>query len=391
MGNRGEKTRLLFTNGEILTKAGRLRGGWLLVEEGCIAALGEGEPPPAEAAVWDLAGALLMPGLIDLHTHGALGADTMDSTPEALERMARFYAAHGVTAFLATTMTAPQGEILAALDNIAAVMAAGTGGAALLGAHLEGPYLNGERRGCHDPAQVRRAESAEYARFFETGVVRLITLAPEYPEHEALIRYAAEKGAVVSLGHSRASYEVARRAVEWGASQVTHLFNAMDPLHHRAPGLVGAALTLEALDAQLIADNIHVHPAVLRLVVQAKGVERVILVTDAMSATGMPDGDYVLGNIAVTVRGGAPRTADGTLAGSTLTMERAVMNIMAAAALPLEVAWGMGSAVPARALGLGHRKGAIAVGMDADLVALDSAGGVLLTVVGGQIIFRREG
>ncbi len=390
MANR-EEARLLLTGADLLTRAGRLRNGWLLVEGGRIAALGEGAPPPVDAPMWDLAGALLAPGLIDLHTHGALGADTMDATPEALERMARFYAAHGVTAFLATTMTAPQEEILAALGTIAAVRASGTGGAALLGAHIEGPYLDVERRGCHDPAQLRRAEAAEYRRLFESGVVRLITLAPEYPEHEALIRYAVEKGAVVSLGHSRASYEVARRAVELGASQVTHLFNAMDALHHRAPGLVGAALTLEALDCQLIADNIHIHPAVLRLVVQAKGVDRVILVTDAMSATGMPDGEYVLGNISVTVRGGAPRTADGTLAGSTLTMERAVANIMAATGLPLEAAWKMGSAVPARALGLGHRKGAIAVGMDADLVALDEAGGVRLTVVGGQIVFRREG
>lgn len=380
--------RLLLTNAEILSTAGRIRQGWLLIEEGRIAGLGEGTPPPTDAPTLDLAGAFLAPGLIDLHAHGALGADTMDAAPEALERMARFYASHGVTGFLATTMTAPQEEILAALHTMAAVMAQGTGGAALLGAHLEGPYLDMERRGCHDPAQVRRAQIEEYARFFDTGVVRLITLAPEYPEHEALIGYAVERGAVVSLGHSRASYEVVRRAVALGASQVTHLFNAMDSLHHRAPGLVGAALTMEALDCQLIADTIHVHPAVLHLVVRAKGVDRVLLVTDAMSAAGMPDGDYILGNLAVAVRGGVPRIADGTLAGSTLTMERAVANMMAAAGLPLEAAWRMGSAVPARALGLGHRKGAIAVGMDADLTALDDAFRVRLTLVGGQVVYQ---
>jgi len=379
---------MLLHHADLLTRHGRYAEGWLLIEEGRIADLGQGKPPAIAGQSLDLQGRLLAPGLLDLHAHGALGHDTMDATPEALQRMAHFYASHGVTAFLATTMTAPGEQILAALRTIAQVMAAGTGGAALLGAHVEGPYLDVERRGCQDPSQVRCASADEYLQFFETGVVRLITVAPEYDENEPLMRYAVERGAVVAIGHSRVSYEGVCRAVDLGATMVTHLFNGMDPLHHRAPGLVGAALTLEPLYCQLIADNVHIHPAGLALAVRAKGPGRIVLVTDAMSATGMADGDYLLGNIAVTVREGVSRTPDGVLAGSTLTMERAVINIAAATGLSFEAAWVMGSATPAEALGLADRKGAIAVGMDADLAALDAAGAVHLTLVGGEIVFQ---
>lgn len=382
----------------ILLRHARLHGqnasalepaGWVLIERAHIVDLGRGDPPCRADRIIDLQGGLLAPGLIDLHAHGALGVDTMDASPEALQRMARFYASHGVTSFLATTMTAPFDQILMALRNIAQVMATGTEGATLLGAHVEGPYLDAERRGCQDPTYVHRASIDEYPLLFETGAVRLITIAPEFRENEPLIHYAIAQGAAVAVGHSRASYEEICRAVDLGATQVTHLFNGMDPLHHRAPGLVGAALTLAPLYCQLIADNVHIHPAVLALAVRAKGLERTLLVTDAMSATGMADGDYILGNIAVTVRDGVSRTPEGVLAGSTLTMERAVINIASATGLSFDAAWMMGSMIPARALGIADHKGAIAVGMDADLVALDADHTVCLTMVEGRIVYHR--
>lgn len=381
--------KTLFHNATIYTVTAPRENGWLLVQDGRIAQLGRGTPPGVDAEQINVEGHILSPGFIDVHVHGALGYDTMDATPEALQRMAHFYAQHGVTAFLATTMTSPLEAIMAALRNVAEVMRRGTGGATLLGAHVEGPYLDVERRGCQDPSLVHCADPTEYQRIFDTGVVKLITLAPEFPENQELIRFAVAHGAIVAAGHTRASYDDMRRAVELGLTQVTHLFNGMEPLHHRKPGAVGAALTLDSLHCQLIADNIHIHPAALNLAVRTKGPEGIVLVTDAMSGTGMPDGDYMLGGLAVTVREGVARVASGALAGSTLTMERAVGNIMAATGLSLCEALPMATHVPARALGIQSRKGSLAVGRDADLVILEADVKVLLTMVNGQIVYRR--
>jgi len=382
------KKTLLF-NGTLYACDGTHREGWLLVEGSRIAALGEGEPPEIEAKRLNLKGQRLIPGLIDIHIHGAMGHDTMDATPQALEEMARFYARHGVTGFLATTVAASEKAIMAALENIAQVMRQGTGGARILGAHVEGPYLNVERRGAQHAEEVRLAQPQEYRRFFATGVVRLITLAPEYPENQELLRFAVTHGAAVAIGHTKASYETIRQAVALGATQVTHLFNGMEPMHHRNPGAVGAALTLDALYCQLIADNIHIQPPVLKLAVRAKGPERIILITDAMRGTGMPDGDYTLGEEKVTVRQGIARTETGALAGSTLTLERALANIMAATELSFAEALPMATRIPAQTLGLERHKGSLAVGMDADLAVIDDNFQVSLTMVEGEIVYQK--
>jgi N-acetylglucosamine-6-phosphate deacetylase len=374
-----------------LCRGGAPDEGWALLHEGHIALLGAGTPPPlGEVARLDGEGAFLAPGFLDLHVHGALGQDTMDATPQALRQMAHFYAQHGVTGFLATTMAAPPEAILAALENIAAVMRAGTGGAMLLGAHVEGPYLDVAQRGCQEAGHIRPADPAEYAAWWATGVVRLITLAPEYAPNRVLLREAVARRITVAVGHSRATYEQLVEAVADGATQVTHLYNGLEPLHHRAPGVVGAGLAIEALSCQLIADNIHVHPAVLRATVRAKGAAGLLLVSDAMRGTGMPDGVYELGGQRVTVRAGQARLDDGTLAGSTLTLERALRNILAASGLSLAEALPMLTSNPARALGLQGRKGRLAVGYDADLVLLDEQLAVRATLVGGEIVFRAE-
>jgi N-acetylglucosamine-6-phosphate deacetylase len=387
-------TRTLFTGATLLLPDGPVQDGWLLVDRGRIAALGRGTPPGESAMRIDAKGRALAPGFVDVHAHGALGHDTMDATPTALQAMARHYAAHGVTGFLATTMAAPAADIMAALDNVARVMASAdsrspdTQGAALLGAHVEGPYLDLARRGAQGAAHVRPADPAEYMALFDTGIVRLITLAPEFPPNRELVRYAIAHGVVVAAAHSRATCEQMMQAVDDGVTQVTHLFNGMEPLHHREPGVVGAALSMDELYCQLIADNIHIHPAVLRLAVRAKTPERIVLVTDAMAGTGMPDGEYVLGDAPVTVREGIARNADGALAGSTLTLDRAVANIMAATGLPLHQAVRMAGQVPARSLGMWDR-GILEKGAAADLVLLDDGPEVALTMVGGRIVFQR--
>ena len=379
--------RTLFTGSTIYTVSGPWQEAWLLVADGKIAGLGQGQPPViADAQAIELNGCALVPGLIDLHVHGAMGRDAMEPDPQALVVMARYYAQHGVTAFLASTITASREAIGVALANIGAVMQQDTGGAQLLGAHLEGPFIDTERRGAHDIAQIRLASCNEYEAYLRTEVIKLLTVAPEYPENLQLITSAVERGITVALGHSRASYEQVCQAVVLGARQVTHLFNGMEPLHHRQPGMVGAALTQPALCCELIADLVHVAAPVLQLAFRAKGTDGIVLVTDVMSGAGMPDGAYLLGGETVTVRDGVARTASGALAGSTLTLERGLSNMMHACQLTLAEALPVVTANPARQLGLDH-KGRIACGCDADLVVL-AEGKVLLTMVQGRIVYR---
>jgi len=361
--------------------------GWLLVRRGRIAKIGWAQPLPDETVdrVIDAQGGILAPGMIDLHVHGAMGHDTMDASPEGLGAMARMYAEHGVTSFLATTMTASHASIMAALGCVARTMAEGTGGAALLGAHVEGPYVDLARRGAQASDHVRRAAPRESDDLFETGVVRCITLAPEFPENQRLIVEAVRHGVAVSLGHSRADAQDVARVVVLGASQVTHLYNGLEPMHHRRPGVVGAALTMPELRCQLIADTVHVSPIMLNLAYRAKGPDGIILVTDAMAGTGMPDGRYHLGKSEVIVQNGEARLPEGNLAGSTLTLDRAVRNMMAACHLALPQALRMATETPARALGLSDR-GRLVVGARADLMLIDDTMSVRATVVGGEVV-----
>ncbi len=379
---------LWITNARLVTPSGVVQGA-LHAAHGRIDALGDGAVPPG-AQTLDAGGGWLLPGFIDVHAHGGAGHEAMDADADGLRQIARFYAAHGVTGFLPTTWTAPHEDIMAALDTIGAVQREGTGGAAILGAHVEGPYLNPARCGAQDSRQIRRAERDEATAILDTGLIRLMALAPEYPENHWLIAECARRGIIVSAAHTAATYADMQTAAALGLSQTTHTYNAMTGLHHREPGTLGAALTMDALACELIADTVHVHPAAMNLLYRAKGPDRTLLITDAVRGAGLPEGtSYDQDGRPVVVRDGAAYLPGDTLAGSTLTMDRALRSFMAATGATLETAWPVTSRTAARQLGLAERKGSLEAGKDADLVLLDGDLNVRLTVVGGEIVYRQ--
>lgn len=377
---------------------GRFVAGSLALAEGQI--VGKTiDNPPTDTAHFDANGCVVLPGFIDLHIHGSAGHDTMDATPESLPAISRFLARHGVTGFTPTTMTAPHPPTLAAVQNVAAALAAALAarpaapmpGASILGVHLEGPYISPHFPGAQAKENIRPANLAEFGELLAAGPIKLITLAPEEPGADGLIEAALAAGIRVIIGHSAASYAQAIASFDRGVSQATHTFNAMTGLHHRQPGVVGAVLTDDRIFAQLIADTVHVHPAAMAVLAQCKGPDRLLLITDAIRATGLPDGESELGGQPVFVRDGQCRLADGTLAGSILTMDAALRHFLAATGWPLEKAWPVTSRTPAAALGIDDEYGIIAPGYRANLVILDDNLEVVATIVGGQIVYLREG
>ncbi len=365
--------------------------GLLRVEHGRITGLWDlgaqrAPSPPPQRTVRVECG-WIAPGFIDLHVHGGGGADFMDGDPEAVATITETHARFGTTGLLATTLTAPEEEIRRA---IRAVKAAPRRGARILGCHIEGPYVHPQFKGAQNPCYIRTPSVAEVDRWLAEGAPDFrwqVTLAPELEGALYVICHLAQRGVVVSAGHSRCTYAELKAAVGAGVVHVTHLYNAMRGFHHREPGAVGGALLLPGLTVELIADGIHAHPAALALAVKVRGAEEVLLVTDAIRAAGLSDGVYSLGGLSVTVRDGAARLADGTLAGSVLTMDRAVRTMVHEVGVPLHTAVAMASLHPARRQGLHQRKGSLGPGKDADLVLLDEDLHVRMTVVEGEVVY----
>lgn len=331
----------------------------------------------------------IAPGFIDVHVHGGGGADFMDGDPEAVATITATHARYGTTGLLATTLTAPEEAII---RSIRAAKVAPKRGARVLGFHIEGPFINVKMKGAQDERYVRPATVPELDRILAEGSPDHrwhFTVAPEVDGMLDAIGHLSGRGVVVSAGHTECNYAQLEAATHAGISHVTHLYNAMRGLHHREPGTVGGALTLPGMTVELIADGIHVHPASLRVAAAARGYERVLLVTDAMEAAGMPDGEYMLGELRAFVKNGAARLEDGTLAGSVLTMAGAVRNMVNMAGVPLATAVAMASINPARKHGLAGRKGAVAPGLDADIVLLDKQLQVLETIVEGETAFSQ--
>jgi N-acetylglucosamine-6-phosphate deacetylase len=368
----------------------------IAIEDGRIAAIStrSGSSLPAGARVIDFPGATLAPAFLDVHIHGAAGHDVMDATPEALDAMGRFLASRGTANYLATTVTAPLDVTLRSLEGLAKLIArpdenglgngSGFASARPLGAHLEGPFLSHAKRGVHPPEYLLEPSISTFDRMFEAaeGQVRLMTLAPELPGAAELAAHAARRGVRVSVGHSNATAAETRAAFAAGATSATHTFNAMRTLDHREPGILGEVLTEDSVFAELICDGIHSAPEMTRLWWRAKGPERGILVTDAMSAAGMPDGEYQLGGFAVQVAQGRA-TRDGVLAGSVLTLDRALANCMAFTGTAIDKALRAVTANPAAMVGLEDVAGRVAVGRPASLVVLGAEAKLIATFVNG--------
>ncbi|MGA8731970.1 MAG: N-acetylglucosamine-6-phosphate deacetylase [Terracidiphilus sp.] len=342
---------------------------------------------PNDAHVLDFPSATLAPAFFDVHIHGAAGHDVMEATPEALGAICDFLASRGTGSFLATTVTAPLDATLRAVEGLAKRIAEPPvpGRADPLGIHLEGPFLSHAKRGVQPAAHLLVPDIAVFDRLFDAaeGHVRLMTLAPELPGAVELTAHATRRGVRVSLGHSNATAAETRAAIDAGAVSATHTFNAMRALDHREPGILGTVLTDDALFAELICDGIHNEPEIVRLWWRAKGQERAILVTDAMSATGMPPGTYQLGGFPVQVADGRA-TADGVLAGSVLTLDRALSNFVTFTGASIEQAVRLMTANPAAMTGLADQTGSLAPGMPANLVVVDAAGKLAGSFVGGE-------
>jgi N-acetylglucosamine-6-phosphate deacetylase len=360
----------LLAGARVVTPDGVLNPGWVEVTDGRISAVGAGRP--AGAGVVDLGGGWLLPGYVDLHVHGGNGHNFGDSADDMAEGVA-FHRSRGTTRTLVSLVTAPLAELHEQLSWAAKLAERGPHpDGHVVGAHLEGPFLSHARCGAQNPAHLLPPDRAELAGLLDSGrgCVRVVTIAPELPGALDLIEDVVAAGAVAAVGHTDASYESAAEGFSRGATLATHLFNGMRPVHHREPGPVLAALDAAAA-CEVINDGVHLHPAVLRMVL-ARGIDRLVLVTDAIEAAGVGDGRYALGGQDVTVADREARlTATGSLAGSTLTMEDAVRRAVLDADVPVEVAAAAAAGNPARVLGLDDRCGTIRAGLDADLVLLD--------------------
>jgi N-acetylglucosamine-6-phosphate deacetylase len=369
---------ILLHAARALTPATEILGAGILIRDGVIEAVGARQDMrlPSGAAEISASGQTAIPGFIDVHIHGAGGHDVMEGTEQAMSAVAGTLARHGTTSFVATTVTASPDDTCRGVEGIARYIAhqfaALQPKAEVLGVHYEGPFISKLRRGVH-PAEWIQLPSADLLQRFlraAAGNARILTIAPELLGAAPCMKAARDAGVVVAMGHTDATYEQARAGIVLGARHAVHVYNAMRPFSHRDSGVIGAVLTSPDVTAELIADGVHVEEAAMRILLQAKGAGRVILISDGLSATGMPDGKYMLGKLEITVSGGVCRDAEGKLAGSTLTLDRALRNVVALG-ITLQDAVRMLTENPAKLLGIEFKKGALRTGADADIVLLD--------------------
>ncbi|WP_028992128.1 N-acetylglucosamine-6-phosphate deacetylase [Thermoanaerobacter thermocopriae] len=379
---------ILLKHGEIYTEKGIIYNGDVLILEDKIVEIGK-DLYNVDAEVIDLKGKKIVPGFIDIHIHGGVGHDTMDATYEALNAISIHLAKHGVTSFCPTTMTMDIPYILNALKNINETMKKKTAGAQILGAYVEGPFISKEHKGAQDEKYIIPPDKVLFDKFLEVsgGNIKVIALAPEKDPDGSFVEHVTKKGVKVSLGHTNATYEEMKNGVEHGATIAVHTYNGMKGLHHREPGALGEVFLDDRIYSEVIVDFIHTHPASVKLLIKIKGTNKVILISDAMSACELGDGEYKLGGQKVFVKNGEARLESGSLAGSTLTLDKAVKNITSLG-VPLFEACKMASLNPAKAIGVDDRKGSIEVGKDADIVVLNNDLTVYMTIIEGKVFME---
>jgi len=388
--------RIIIINGTIITPFHLVSGKAIVVEKGRIREIVNKE----ELSTATLIGAeviegkdkYIVPGYIDIHVHGGGGSDVMDGNYEAINQIAIAHSHFGTTSFLPTTMTMNKNKIIRSLKTIYEAKLKGTEGAEILGVNLEGPYINPEKKGAQREIDIRKPSIKEFSELNKASgnMIRLVTVAPEMPGAIGFIKYLCKQGIIASVGHTNATYVQTQAGIQAGLSHVTHTFNAMRGLHHREPGVVGAALTSPELTVEVIADGIHIHPIVLKILTKIKESEKVVLITDAMRAAGLKEGTYDLGGQEVIVAKGQARLKDGTLAGSVLTMDKAVKNMVSKVGVLLPRAIQMASFNPAKSIGIDDKKGSLEPGKDADIVILNKKLEVELTMVASKVIYRRR-
>jgi N-acetylglucosamine-6-phosphate deacetylase len=384
---------LALTAAALLTPLDKILDPIVVLRDGAIAEISSRRERdlPVDVRCVELGDATLAPGFIDLHIHGGAGHDVMENDAAALPAVEALLFRCGVTSYYPTTVTAPLDDTLHALDRLADAIECAKKDpvaerARPLGVHLEGPFLSHARRGVHPPEQLRKPTLQLFEKFWEAsrGTIRLMTIAPELESAPEVIAEASRRGVCVSLGHSDATLQQAQRGIEAGGRHATHTFNAMRPLGHRDPGLLGAVLTDPRVTADMIVDGVHLDPAIVRLILEAKGADGAVLITDATAATGMPDGTYRLGTLAVEVKDGRCMS-DGKLAGSVLTMDQAVRNVVRFGNRDLQAAVRLATLNPARVVGVETQYGTLRPGVAADFVVLSPDGKVRQTIVAGRI------
>lgn len=374
---------------KIYTPNGIVESGYLLVVDGKIQEITTEQP---DCEIVDFSSYSAIPGMIDIHIHGICGNDTMDGSVEALQGISTSLAKHGVTGFLPTTLTHDFEKIKATLKVVSEAMGH-TSGAEILGSYVEGPYLTQEHKGAHPVPYMRELSIEELDELITASnhTIKVVAMAPEKKHADEAIQFLTEKGIHVSMGHTNADYETTNRAIEQGAKIAVHTYNGMRGFNHREPGCLGAVLTNEQCFCECIADLQHVHPAAIKLLYKAKGTDHILLISDAMLAADLPDGDYYLGTLAVKVENNIARTIEtGSLAGSTTNLMACVKNVKDVLGLPLESILPMVSINQAKLLKIDHEVGSLEAGKKANIVFVDDQFNVQATFINGNMVYFKE-
>jgi len=382
---KNNNSMLIF--GDVITPEGIIFNGFVGIKEGKIYYIGKKKDQLEYENFFDFKNHFISPGFIDIHIHGAYGKDFIDGTKEAINTITNFTSQTGVTGILPTILTAPIEVMTNAIKSIEDIMETEEYiGSKILGINLEGPFLNVKYKGAQREDCILKP-NLETLKKLISKHTKIMTLAPEIDGNLEIIQYLNKNNIKISVGHSDATTEELIKAISLGLSHVTHLFNGMRPLHHREPGIIGLALINDEISVELIADGFHLSPYILNLVYKIKPKDKIILITDSMMATGLSDGKYLLAGQEVVVENGKATLASGTLAGSTLTLNRAVKNMVEKVGVKIEDAVYMASYSPALLLGLQNKKGSIELGKDADITVFDRNFQVKMTIVEGKIVY----